>query len=241
MKKKKLVPDAITFDVFGTIINSPASWYSWFTSFFVKRGITDLDPKKVGARCGQIQFGYLGLDGGEFLDHYELKKTAFRDLAKEMDWSINDDDLEDFSHLLDHCKAFPDSADAIAELRKYTKVYALTNSTTPIVTSTFEREGIEVDGIMTSDDIRAYKPNHKVFRYSQEVLGLNQDHILHCAQGFLYDIVPASSLGYDTVWVNRNAIQRPADAKETYMVGDLKTLAILMEGFAATDEKNGFR
>ena len=236
--KKKLIPEAMTFDVYGTIINSPANWFGWFTSYFLKKGITDLDPNKVAKRCGQIQFGYLG---GEFLDHYELKKTAFRDLAKEMGWKITDDDLEDFSHLLDHCKAFPDSADAIAELRKYTKVYALTNSTTPITESTFRREGIVVDGIMTSDDIRAYKPSHKVFKYSQEKLGLTEDQILHCAQGFLYDIVPASALGYDTVWVNRNGIPREANAHETYMVGDLKTLAILIKGFAAIDEENGFR
>jgi FMN phosphatase YigB (HAD superfamily) len=52
--------------------------------------------------------------------------------------------------------------------------------------------------------------------------------------GFKYDVVPASELGYTTVWVNRQGEARPLDVKETFLVGDMRTLAYLVTGIAAS-------
>jgi hypothetical protein len=51
---------------------------------------------------------------------------------------------------------------------------------------------------------------------------------------FKYDIVPATELGCTTVWVNRQGEARPMDVKETFLVGDMRTLAYLVKGIAAS-------
>ena len=51
--------------------------------------------------------------------------------------------------------------------------------------------------------------------------------------GFKYDIVPATELGYITVWVNRQGEARPVGVKETFLVGDMQTLVYVIKGIAA--------
>jgi 2-haloacid dehalogenase len=50
---------------------------------------------------------------------------------------------------------------------------------------------------------RAYKPSPIIFDYALRALGCEVDEILHVAQGFEYDIVPAHALGWRRVWINR--------------------------------------
>jgi 2-haloacid dehalogenase len=47
-----------------------------------------------------------------------------------------------------------------------------------------------------------------------------------------YKIVPATESGYTSVWVNRQGEARPVDVKETFLVGDMRTLALVIKGIA---------
>ena len=78
------------------------------------------------------------------------------------------------------------------------------------------------------------KPNHQGFLLARERLGLKVSEIWHAGFGFKYDIVPAKQLGYTTVWVNRQREARPGRVKETFLVGDMRTLAYLVKGIAAS-------
>jgi 2-haloacid dehalogenase len=49
----------------------------------------------------------------------------------------------------------------------------------------------------------AYKPSPVIFDYAVSALGCEPDEILHVAQGFEYDIMPAHALGWRSVWINR--------------------------------------
>ena len=71
-------------------------------------------------------------------------------------------------------------------------------------------------------------PSHKGFRLARERLGLPKSEIWHAGFGFKYDIVPATELGYTTVWVNRQGEARPVNVKETFLVGDMQTLVYLV-------------
>jgi len=63
---------------------------------------------------------------------------------------------------------------------------------------------------------------------------LQVSEIWHAGFGFKYDIVPATALGYTTVWVNRQDEGRSVDVKETFLVGDMRTLGYLVKGIAAS-------
>ncbi|HIW47992.1 MAG TPA: hypothetical protein H9687_01770, partial [Firmicutes bacterium] len=54
-----LVPKAISFDVFGTIIDWEGEVQDFFKRFMVKKGIEGVDPKEVQTRWEEIQFVYI--------------------------------------------------------------------------------------------------------------------------------------------------------------------------------------
>jgi len=94
--------------------------------------------------------------------------------------------------------------------------------------------GVQFDDIITAQQAGAYKPSNKGFLLARKRLGLQVEEIWHAGFGFKYDVVPATELGYTTVWVNRQGEVRPVDVKETFLVGDMRTLAYLVKGVAAS-------
>ncbi|HLA41021.1 MAG TPA: HAD family hydrolase, partial [Candidatus Glassbacteria bacterium] len=56
---------------------------------------------------------------------------------------------------------------------------------------------------------RAYKPNPAIFRFALQRLGCSPQEIVHVAFGFQYDLIPASTVGMRTIYVNRNKGPRP--------------------------------
>src|SRR5213595_2113587 len=127
-----------------------------------------------------------------------------------------------------------DTKEAILELQRFLKVALITNTDNDIIAETERTIGVKFDEIITAEQAGAYKPSHKGFLLARERLGLPVQDIWHAGFGFKYDVVPASELGYTTVWVNRQGEARPLDVKETFLVGDMRTLAYLVKGIAAS-------
>ena len=71
------------------------------------------------------------------------------------------------------------------------------------------------------------------FRLATERIDLPIDQILYVNASIYHDVVPASSLGLSTVWVNRRAGKQgsgaalPADGQPDLQVPDLKSLTNL--------------
>ena len=80
-----------------------------------------------------------------------------------------------------------------------------------------------------------YKPGHNGFSLACEELGLKKEEILHAGFGFKYDVVPATDLGFQSCWINRQGEVRPVDYQETYLVGDMKTFVLMIKGMAESD------
>jgi 2-haloacid dehalogenase len=110
----------------------------------------------------------------------------------------------------------------------------ITNTDNDIIAETERTIGVKFDDIITAEQAGAYKPNHEGFLLARKRLGLKVSEIWHAGFGFKYDIVPAKKLGYTTVWVNRQGNARPGRVKETFLVGDMRTLAYLIKGIATS-------
>lgn len=113
----------------------------------------------------------------------------------------------------------------------------LTNTDDTIIAETERTIGVKFDDIITAEQAGAYKPSHKGFLLARQRLGLQVSEIWHAGFGFKYDVVPATELGYTTVWVNRQGQARPLNVKETFLVGDMRTLAYLVKGIAVSVQR----
>ena len=155
--------------------------------------------------------------------------------CKEFGFEFTEEDCTAFAQSMGKWKAFPDSKEAIKELRKFTKVVMLTNTDNDIIEESLKNAGIEVDDIITAEMAGCYKPHTNGFLLSQKKLGLTVDEMMHAGFGFKYDVVPGNKLGYRTIWVNRQGIIRPVDDQEDVLCGDLKTLVQIIKGMYYDD------
>ncbi len=225
------LPKAITFDCYGTLIDWERAIQQFFAESMDSKGYGNVDPRTLQTEWEEIQFHYIQ-------EQYRPYRQVLRDTLRMVfnNYSIpsNDEEADEFADSMGYWKPFPDTRDAILELQKLVKVVLITNTDDTIIQQTEQTIGVKFDEIITAEQARAYKPSHKGFLLARERLGLPVSKIWHAGFGFKYDIVPAKKLGYTTVWVNRQRLDRPGRVKETFLVGDMRTLAYLIKGIAAS-------
>jgi 2-haloacid dehalogenase len=225
------VPKAITFDCYGTLVDWESAIQQFFAESLELKGFGNVDPQTLQTEWEEIQFQYIQ-------EKYRPYRQVLRDTLKMVfnNYRIptNNEECDEFADSMGYWKPFPDTRDAILELQKLVKVALITNTDNSIIQQTEQTIGVKFDEIITAEQARAYKPSHKGFLLARERLGLPVSDIWHAGFGFKYDIVPATELGYTTVWVNRQGQARPVHVKETFLVGDMRTLAYLIKGIAAS-------
>jgi len=224
------LPKAVTFDCYGTLIDWESAIQQFFAESLDAKGVGYVDPRTLQAEWEETQFRYIQ-------EKYRPYRQVLQDTMKmtfdRFHIPTDKAEVEQFADSMGHWKPFPDTKDAIIELQKHLRVALITNTDDSIIRETERTIGVKFDEIITAEQARAYKPSHKGFLLARERLGLQVSEIWHAGFGFKYDIVPATELGYTTVWVNRQGSARPVDVKETFLVGDMKTMAYLIKGIAA--------
>jgi len=221
------LPKAITFDCYGTLIDWEAEIQQFFAQRLAAKGVEGIDTKALQAQWEEIQFHYIQQ---QYRPYRQVLGDTMKMAFDQFHLPYDEADVEAFAASMGHWKPFPDTRDAILELQRLVKVALITNTDDAIIAETERTIGVKFDDIITAEQAGAYKPSHKGFLLARERLGLAVQDIWHAGFGFKYDVVPASELGYTTVWVNRQGLARPLDVKETFLVGDMRTLAYLVKG-----------
>ena len=225
------LPKAITFDCYGTLIDWESAIQQFFAQSLASKGFRDVDPLTLQAEWEEIQFNYIQ---EQYRPYRQVLLDTLRMAFDSYQIPTDNEECDKFANSMGYWKPFPDTRDAILELQKLVKVVLITNTDNQIIQETERLLDVKFDEIITAEQAMAYKPSHKGFQLARERLGLDVSEIWHAGFGFKYDIVPATELGYMTVWVNRQGEVRPVDVKETFLVGDMRTLAYLVKGISVS-------
>lgn len=225
------LPKAITFDCYGTLIDWESAIRQFFAESIDLKGLGYVDPRTLQEEWEEIQFRYIQ---EKYRPYRQVLRDTLRMVFNNYDIPTNNEECDEFADSMGYWKPFPDTRDAILELQTLVKVVLITNTDDAIIAQTEQTIGVKFDDIITAEQAGAYKPSPKGFLLARERLGLKVSQIWHAGFGFKYDIVPAKKLGYTTVWVNRQGLGRPGRVKETFLVGDMRTLGYLVKGVAAS-------
>ena len=225
------MPKAITFDCYGTLID----WESEIRRFFAEsmdlKGYGNVDPQTLQEEWEEIQFRYIQ---EKYRPYRQVLRDTLRMAFNNYAIPTDKEECDQFADSMGSWKPFPDTREAILELQKLVKVVLITNTDDSIIQETERTIGVKFDDIITAEQAGAYKPAPNGFLLARERLGLEVKDIWHAGFGFKYDVVPAKKLGYTTIWINRQRLARPGRVHETFMVGDMRTLAYFVKGVAAS-------
>ncbi|CAM3097073.1 HAD family hydrolase [Paenibacillus lupini] len=100
-------------------------------------------------------------------------------------------------------------------------IFILSNIDTADIAAAAAFHGIEVTDVLTSEDVRAYKPRPELFLEAMRRCGLKPEEIVHIGDSYVSDVGGANKLGINTIWLNRLHKRQPQGAKPDFICHDL--------------------
>lgn len=89
--------------------------------------------------------------------------------------------------------------------------------------------GLAFDHVVTSEEVKSYKPRPELFERALDLLGVGRDAVLHAGDSLSSDVAGANSVGVPVAWVNRSARPRPPRVSLQAEVASLAELADLLK------------
>lgn len=188
----------LTFDCYGTLIDT--------LPFYTELG-------KIGED--------LGLDSKKIVETFVIYENrlmygeSFRKLSEIIykaleycEFELKCDHLKrEFDRLIEihrNLLPFDEVKNTLASLKsKGFALAILSNSEWSIMDYNLKSLGTPIDYVFLAEDVKCYKPHIDFFKKVEQEILTQSDFHAHVAAGFWWDIVPATNLRWNKIWVNR--------------------------------------
>ena len=221
--------DVLTFDCYGTLIDWETGLLAGLRAILGPRGVT-VDDEALLARYAEHESA---LESGPYLRYREVLARAGEMVSGELGVAAQPEELAAFGGSVVDWPAFPDSAAALASLKRRFALAVITNCDDDLFAASNRRLGVEFDFVITAQQCGGYKPDPHNFEVAFERIDRPRERILHVAQSLFHDHVTAKALGMTTVWINRRhdrpggGATPPADVTPDLVTPDMATFAAL--------------
>jgi len=199
----------LTFDVVGTLIDFEQGVVNYIRPVAEKAGRGDLTDEQILLSFAAAETALHAKTPG--VTFTTMLPHIYRIMASEFGLSQADADVEGLRMSISDWPAFPDSIDALKQLRKHFRLIAASNADNWSVREMAKTLQEPFDDIVTAEDVENCKPNPQFFSYlrgTQRVHGYHLEDYMHVAQSQFHDIGVAKQLGYAVCWIERRHDQK---------------------------------
>ncbi len=192
--------DALTFDCYGTLID----WETGIThalAFLANRAARD--PIETVEAFAAFE---REAQAGPYRSYREVLADVSRAVAARFGVSLDPGEEHALALTVGDWPPHVDTADALRALKRRYRLGVLSNVDNDLFDQTRPRLGVELDLVVTAEDVRAYKPALAHFERGLERLehmGVPKDRILHVAESRFHDVEPANRVGVACVLIDR--------------------------------------
>jgi 2-haloacid dehalogenase len=211
---------AITFDVYGTLVDWESGIHAWARALLERKG-SEVTPEDFFQRWEEHQFALLS----PYRGYRDLVARAVERTLRDLKLPVDQDDGPSLGDAITKWRPFSDVPDALRRLGARFKLGVISNMDNVVLFETVSRLGGPIHMRTSAEDARAYKPDPAPFKLALSRLGLEPAEVLHAAFGWKYDLKPARELGMKTAFVNRGKIDLPEGFEADFTVGSLGELA----------------
>ncbi|KAL5526787.1 hypothetical protein ACEPAF_8512 [Sanghuangporus sanghuang] len=211
MKSKTLHQyDALIFDVYGTLID-------WETGIYTAlKPVLERASSSFSRRDALLAFFSVEKDvqvQHPTMPYNELLAAVHSTFATRIGTASTPEENDAFGGSIAKWPAFPDTAEALASLKKHYKLIVLSNvdnhSFNTFSRPILESKGGTFDIVLTAQDLGAYKPDPANFKAAlkaiEEKFGIGKEKVLVTANSLFHDHEPANALGICSAWIEREA------------------------------------
>ena len=195
-------PLMVSFDVYGTLINTPPANLHAFRTILGDAGRSDLDPNKFYAFWEQRN-----------IVHYREPYRTYKDICRLSLMEAYEsfgvtmgrpEAIGRYFECFPTMELYPDVLPTLETLARTRKLALVSNIDDDLLDAT--PLGREFDLICTAEKARGYKPDGTLFRYLLRQSGLSSGQILHAGQSQFTDMVGGKPLGLFVAWINRRGL-----------------------------------
>jgi 2-haloacid dehalogenase len=179
-------PRMLSFDVYGTLVNTPPANRDAFRTILADAGRRDLDPNAFYAFWEQRNIA-----------HYTEPYRTYKDICR---LSLSEA-YEKFGVTAGRDAAIARYFDCFPTMDLYPDVAPIDDD---LLGAT--RLGRDFDLVCTAEAAGGYKPDGTLFRFLLTRSGLSAAHILHSGQSQFTDMVGGKPLGLTVAWINRRDV-----------------------------------
>lgn len=156
-------------------------------------------------RTRQFQYSWLRATAGQYRDFRQVTADAAIYAARTRQRRLTAAELAQLVDANEQLQPWPDTADVLRALRQRgLRLVTLANFTLGMQRVLLGRVGLvdHFERLISSDELRAYKPEPRAYQLACDHLRLPRQHIAFSAFG-AWDAAGAAWFGYPTFWVNR--------------------------------------
>ena len=211
----------LTFDCYGTLIDWDSGIRGALQSLMDLSGVS-VSPEEVYAAYIETE---AELEKAAYRRYAEVLEEIVVGLGERFGFAVDERGRRALVDSLPRWRPFEDTNAALIRLQSRYQLGILSNIDRDLNARTREHFDVPFDWVVTAADVRSYKPAHGHFERILEETGYDKSEILHVAQSVFHDIVPATAMGFSSVWINRRGERNESGVVPNAEFPDLKSLA----------------
>lgn len=223
--------EVITFDCYGTLIDWESGILNVLKPFLEQYGVTTSN-NEILEMYAQYESD---LQKGKYISYKKILQKIVLKIGMKHDFIPNPMEENAIADSIKTWEPFEDTVEALRTLKEHYKLAVISNIDDDLFADTAEKLEVELDWVITAQQVQEYKPSIRNFTYAFDKIGVSREKILHVAQSLYHDIAPAKSLGLNTVWINRRKGKEgtgatpPQKAEPDIDLPDLRSLVWVMD------------
>src|ERR1700754_4929605 len=198
----------VTFDVYGTLIDSDTGVYEAFAKEAEKDGYTI-------ARDELIQLfkeTQKEIKGGSYELYAEVLRRTAVQISKQLGWPLEPSRSGFLPDSVKRWPPFKETNTQLDRMRKKFELGLISNIDDKLLGETRRWFKADFDLVVTAQQVRSYKPDPAHFK----------EGWVHVTSSYYYDVEPCLKAKIPVIWVNRT--KETLDASQKKPTAEVKTL-----------------
>lgn len=219
---------AVFLDFYGTLVHEDDVFIKEICTKIMTSTSIKTTTKEIGEYWwNSFSKTFVSSYGDHFKTQREIELCSLEDTISFYNSSENPKELSEI--LYDHWqspKLFEDTNEFLASIS--TPQIILSNIDRKDILSAFNHNGLSFENIITSEDVRSYKPRPEMFQQALDIYNLNPLEVLHVGDSLTSDVVGAQKAGIKVAWINRKNKVLPENHSPDYIITSLKELITML-------------
>ena len=192
--------DAVTFDVYGTLIDWEKGIYDAFRKEAAREGFTIDDPSEIIPLFHETS---KVVESGSYELYAEVLRRTAVEIAKKIGWPLEPSRSGFLPDSVARWGAFKETNTQINKFRKKYETGLISNVDDKLLGQTRRHIPGDFDLVVTAQQVRSYKPDPAHFTEFARRIGGKKGWV-HIASSHYHDIEPCLKAKVPVIWVNRN-------------------------------------